>query len=163
MKIKFLILSGMMVSFIFASAQPGGNRQNQRDARLEKMQEIKKSMLSEKLKLTEQEALKFWPIYDEFTRKMDEQKLDRIKSGPAARNFRGDLSNKSDKEIEEIIQSEFKSEEEMLKLKREYHEKFKATIGIKRTAEFYAAEMEFRRKMMREMQSRSESRVGGRP
>jgi hypothetical protein len=152
MKIHVLIVAGIMLTSNLVVSQNKGDRENRRDIRMEKMEENKKALISEKLKLTEQEALKFWPLYDEFISKMNEQRKDRIKNGPAARNFRGDLNNKSEKEIEEIIQAEFESEEAMLKIKREYHEKFKAQIGIKRTAEFYAAEMEYRRQMMRNMQ-----------
>lgn len=153
MKSLFLIASLSLATFAMAQNQPE-QRREMRQERMARMQELKKSMIAERLKLTEQEALKFWPLYDEYSEKMNQQRAERMKNGPAARGFRRDLSDKSEKEIEEIIQAEFQAEEAVIKLKKEYHEKFKKQIGIKRTAELYAAEMDFRRQMMQEVPSR---------
>lgn len=136
MKFKRYILVLAAVFFMagVSYAQPG-----------DKVQALKASFITEKLNLSTQEAQGFWPLYNEYT--------DKIKQG--RRTFRkqyGPVKEfKSDKEAEDYLTAELKLKQGEVDLQKEYYEKFKKVLGVKKTALLHKAEEEFKKVMLESM------------
>lgn len=129
-----LVLAAVFFMAGVSYAQPG-----------DKVQALKASFITEKLNLSTQEAQGFWPLYNEYT--------DKIKQG--RRTFRkqyGPVKEfKSDKEAEDYLTAELKLKQGEVDLQKEYYEKFKKVLGVKKTALLHKTEEEFKKVMLESM------------
>ena len=66
----------------------------------------------------------------------------------------------SEKELLRLADAEIMNMEEMTAMRREYHEKFKKVLPLKKVIELYETERNFNRFLLRE--SRGSERGGGR-
>jgi len=71
MKKAICLLLMALTSISLAWSQPGPPPSPGGEKRKEKVEALKRSYFSEKLELTPAEAEKFWPIYNEFSKKED--------------------------------------------------------------------------------------------
>ncbi|HWY11958.1 MAG TPA: hypothetical protein VN026_11565 [Bacteroidia bacterium] len=108
-------------------------------AQADKVDAQRVSFITDKVKLTTTEAQSFWPLYNEYN--------DKVKA--LRKNFRANYGNKedfkSDKEAEDFINAEINLKQSEVDLKKEYTEKFKKVLGVKKTAMLRKAEEEFLR------------------
>jgi hypothetical protein len=127
-----------IIVFMFACgvafAQPG---------KQDKVEALKVSFITEKINLTTQEAQSFWPLYNEYN--------DKIKL--ARKSFRmqyaGTTDFKNDKEAEEFLAAELKLRQTEVDLQKEYFEKFKKVLGVKKTGLLRKAEEEFKKEILK--------------
>lgn len=116
-------------------AQPGGKG--------DKVEALKVSFITEKINLTTQEAQSFWPLYNEYN--------DKIKF--ARKNFRQQYANvtdfKTDKEAEDYLNAEVKLRQTEVDLQKEYFDKFKKILGVKKTGLLRKAEEEFKKEVLK--------------
>jgi Spy/CpxP family protein refolding chaperone len=134
---KKIFFIGMILAFTaqFSMAQRGPAR--------EKMKALQVAVFTEELDLTAKEAEKFWPLFNEYDKKMKEL-------GKAARKkHKEGTEGKSDKEIEKMIEERFKLQENRLKLEREYYKKFKKVLPIKKVAKMPVAQRKFKLSIMK--------------
>lgn len=137
---KTKILSTFGILFLAMGMFTAQDQKESKEDKAEKRKAEKIAFITTKLELTPQEAEKFWPIYNEFENKMSELHKERRQNKPKKK-----VSDMTDKEVEDLLQSHFTFEQKELDLKKEYHEKFKAVLPIKKVAKLYHLEMEFRR------------------
>jgi len=110
------------------------------------------AFITEKLELTPAESEKFWPLYNEF----DRERTQLRKEYRAKRKAGAD----TDSEAEELILSNFESQEKLIALKRTYFEKYKAVLPIKKLTRLTAAEREFKQVIVEEMKRRRAQKEG---
>lgn len=137
---KTKILSTLGILFLAIGMVSAQDQKESKEDKAEKRKAEKIAFITTKLELTPDEAEKFWPIYNEFENKMMELHKERKQNKPKKK-----VSEMTDQELEELMQSHFSFEQKELDLKKEYHEKFKAVLPIKKVAQLYHLEMEFRR------------------
>lgn len=127
-----LILS--MVSF----AQSGGKK--------EKIDALRVAFITDQLDLSTDESQKFWPVYNEYQ--------DKLKS--ARREFKA-LSTvfSSDKEAQEYLDAELLFKQRELALYKEYFDKFKKVLPIKKVAQLRKAEEDFKKELVRQLQGKT--------
>ena len=102
--------------------------------------------LTEKLSLTPQEAQLFWPLYNELEDKMRKvRKEQRTNRSQAVETF----DAMSDAEVSKAIDHELALEQRELDLKKEYNERFKKILPVKKVAKLHAAESGFRKELLR--------------
>ncbi len=108
-------------------------------AQADKVDAQRVSFITDKVKLTTTEAQSFWPLYNEYN--------DKVKS--LRKNFRSNYAKtedfNSDKEAEDFLNAEINLKQGEVDLKKEYTEKFKKVLGVKKTAMLRKAEEEFLR------------------
>jgi Spy/CpxP family protein refolding chaperone len=141
----FLLL--LMAWPTFALAQPERNTAEIK----EKVDAYRIAFLTDKLELTTTEAEKFWPVYHAYRKEMDQVLGDQMDEMRALRARKNEAQNLSDAEIESKIQETFSREEKVLKIKRNYHEKFKKVLPVKKVGQLYLAEVEFKKALLRKM------------
>lgn len=116
----------------------------------EKIESMKVMFLTEKLALSPKEAQVFWPIYNEF-----HDKKRALKKG--WRQFESGeikLDELPDEQLEEVLALKMENNIKEAQLEKEYHEKFVKAIGIKKTAQLYKAEVEFKRELLRNLKEK---------
>jgi hypothetical protein len=103
----------------------------------DKVEALRHDFIKKKLELTAAEDEKFWPVYNEYQ--------DKVKA--IRKNFRQSLikapDDPSDREAEELYQLEMKSRQAELDVHKQYADKIKALIGLKKFVKLRMAEEEF--------------------
>lgn len=135
MKTKFLTTFGILFLAIGSLVAQEKGQTKAEQKRAEKI-----AFISTKLELTPEEAEKFWPVYNEFEDKMKALHKEHRKNKPEKK-----VPDMTDEEVEALVQGHFDFEQRELNLKKEYHEKFKKVLPVKKVAKLYHLEMEFRR------------------
>ncbi|MBW6480649.1 MAG: hypothetical protein K0B37_14570 [Bacteroidales bacterium] len=135
----------------WAQGGPGQSQERQ-----EQMEARRIAFITRELSLTPAEAKEFWPVYNEYHNKRNEM----MRKHRAQRQQVNNLDRLSEQELLEIADAEITNMEEMAALRREYHEKFKTILPVKKVIELYEAERNFNRNLLRE--SRGVQRGGGR-
>lgn len=120
----------------------------------EEIRAQKAAYLTANMNLSENQAKTFWPVYNAFEEEMTKlrkEKRSLYKGGKKT----SDLSELSDKELNDFFTQRFDFEEKELKIKREYHEKFLKVLSIQQVAALYQAELDFRRKMIQKVHNKN--------
>jgi len=133
---KLLLIIGMLVGVaVVAVAQDDGQKQD--GGRIEAM---KIAYLTQKLKLSTEEAQKFWPIYNQY---MDEIRKTRIDA----------RQNKKD---------ELATEENLLNIRKKYNGEFNKALSTEKINQFFKAEKEFGTVLQKELMERRMQRMENR-
>ncbi|HSH65868.1 MAG TPA: hypothetical protein VLB84_08740 [Bacteroidia bacterium] len=144
---KFLIL---LFFTVFAFTGIAQNREDFQSKR-ENIEAMKVAFITQKLDLTPQEAQQFWPVYNEYSDKTKELRKKRRQDNREARSNFDELS---DKEIEQVVNNDLAYRQKELDIQKEYNEKFKAVLPIKKVAKLYAAEEQFKVVLINKLKDR---------
>ena len=139
--ISFTLLLALFMSSRISYAQD----------RKENIQTMKIAFITEKLDLTPQEAQQFWPLYNQYNDKMMELRKKRRQDHREARSNFDELS---DNEVEQLVNNDLATRQKELDLQKEYNEKFKAVLPIKKVAKLYAAEEQFKVVLINKLKDR---------
>lgn len=109
----------------------------------DKIEVLRMSFITKKLELTNSESEKFWPIYNEYN-----DKIKAIRKN-LRQSYRKQPENITDSEAEELYLLDIKSKQAELDLHKQYNERLKAIIGVKKMVKLRLAEEEFKREMIK--------------
>lgn len=140
---KRIIIAVLAIATTFG-VQAQGNKAD----RSEKMLSYKVSFVEEKLALTDKEKADFIPIYKEFLAKEQECRKDFRSDKGEKIDKKEALSTKSDAEIEKELDAHIERKEKGLAIDKEYLAKFKTVLPIKKVAQLYEAEREFKKELL---------------
>lgn len=138
---KLLILLVLIVTFN-VSAQK--NR--------ERIKALKVSFITEQLDLSQQEAQKFWPIYNEYENETSEIRFKDIRS--IRKEIRDNLQTMSDDDANKLIKRLNYAENKMHELRLAFSGKLIGVIPSKKIILLKIAEEDFKRKMLDEFKNR---------
>lgn len=136
-----------LVVFGFATftaiAQPGTKR--------DRIEALRVSFISQKVNFTPQEAQSFWPLYNEYNDKLElNRKTFRQQYGPNQ-----ELSFKTDKEADLYLSAELNLKQKEFELYKEYYEKFKKILPLKKVAMLRRAEEGFKKELIKNIKGNS--------
>ncbi|MFN8153275.1 MAG: hypothetical protein U0Y08_03175 [Bacteroidia bacterium] len=149
-----LLVITLLGTATFTQAQGPGNRGEERREDIEAM---KIAFLTRRLNLTPEEAKKFWPVYNQFS---DELKNIRENRNKAAKDFKDNLETLSDKEVEKMVDGEIAFRQQELDILKKYNNQFKQALPMKKVAQLYRAEEDFKRELLERIKERREQRMG---
>ncbi len=129
-------------------AQPGGRGEKDDKSRIEAM---KIAFITNKLDLSPAEAREFWPVYNQFQSEMEAM---RTKRRANRQELGEDFGNKSDKEVEKMVDAEITQRQAELDLLKKYHTQFKKVLPIKKLAMLYKTEEDFKRELLKRIQDK---------
>lgn len=129
---------------ILASAQNPGDRRDERLAA------FRAEVFTRVLKLTPEEAQNFWPLYNEFSDKR-EQAQEELR--PAKQ-----LDQMSDAEVEDQIKRHFERKQRELDIERDFYQKVRKVLPLRKIAKLPMAEREFRESLVKRLQEARERR-----
>ena len=141
---KILLLTGIMILTVAAYCQPDRNIQD----RKEQIKAQKVAYLTNRLQLTPQEAEIFWPLYNEYEQKIEAEERPKIDQ---FFNKKPDIAIMSDEEINQFILDRLQHEQNLIDIRKEYFEKFKEILSIRKVFRLYEAEMEFRKILLEKL------------
>ena len=124
---------------------------SQNNAKRDKIDELRVTFITHKVNLTNQEAQQFWPLYNELNDKLDNlKKTFRINY---LKNLNAELL--TDKEADALLTSEFALKQKEIDLNKEYYEKYKKILPIKKIALIRMAENEFKKELIKNIKGSS--------
>ena len=119
---------------------------SQNESKNDKVEAMKIAFLTNKLNLTAKEAQLFWPLYNEYNQKMEtlrkakKSEYDEIKSKNGT---------PTDKEITAYMEEVFITKQKELDLQKEYYNKYTKILSMKKVAQLYQAENQFKKELLR--------------
>ncbi len=150
--LRFLVLSGWCFIALLAS-QPAlaqGRAAPGQGGRLSQLDNAKIAFITSRLTLTQDEAQRFWPLYNEFVGRRRE--LNR-----SARLLRNEAKNPtlSDTQLRDNFTQDFAIRQQQLDLEKTYFDRLQKVLTMRQVAELYQAERDFTKEVLQ--------RVAGRP
>jgi len=142
-QISLIILIG--ASFL-VSAQ-----RHERD--FSKIESYKIQYLTEKLDLSPETAQKFWPVYNQYQKETRALLRGHHDFPPEEREKIG-FEKMNDAELEKMVLGRLNDQKKLSELKIQYFDKFKECLGTRGAANYYRAELDFHRRLMRELGKR---------
>jgi len=116
----------------------------------DKVEALRVSFISKRLELTSAEAEKFWPVYNEYN-----DKIKAIRKN-LRQSFRKIPENITEKEAEELYVLDIKSRQAETDLHKQYSEKIKGIIGVKKLIKLRNAEEDFKRQIINSIKEKNE-------
>ncbi|MFG6685530.1 hypothetical protein ACGK9U_03040 [Mariniflexile sp. HNIBRBA6329] len=115
----------------------------------DKIKTLKIAYITEKLNLSEKEAQKFWPIYNEF-----EEENSNLRRQSYETRKKTDLNTISEEEALQLLKKIRMNEEKRDKLKSEFINNLMKVIPAKKIILLHKVEDDFKRKMFDEYKKR---------
>mmetsp|Transcript_22207 Transcript_22207/g.25250 ORF Transcript_22207/g.25250 Transcript_22207/m.25250 type:complete len:163 (-) Transcript_22207:181-669(-) len=143
-----LVILLMAFSFDAYSQPPRGRKPGQRQQKKERVKQLKIAYFTEELDLTEGEAEKFWPIYNEMEEKM---KAEKKKKNTATNDIKNGFDTLSDAEIESKMKEALDARIEEAEVQKEYLVKIGDVIGFKKAAKVLSLEAQFKRELVKRL------------
>lgn len=143
-----LVILLMAFSFDAYSQPPRGRKPGQRQQKKERVKQLKIAYFTEELDLTEGEAEKFWPIYNEMEEKM---KAEKKKKNTATNDIKNGFDTLSDAEIESKMKEALDARIEEAEVQKEYLVKIGDVIGFKKAAKVVSLEAQFKRELVKRL------------
>jgi hypothetical protein len=145
-----LVLGSMQV---FAQTPPSKPKLDERRGELrqrlaERIKTQHIAFISNRLQLTTKEAEQFWLLFNEF-----HEKQKAIRDAAHAQRQKP-FDEMTDAEVEKLITSEIDIQGRELELRKEYYQKFKTVISVKKIAKLYRAERDFKMSVLENFKKR---------
>lgn len=135
-----MILIAAMIIPVQTNAQGRKECKRDRDEMMKKVKSAKIAFITENLNLSPDEAEVFWPVYNEMSNKREELIFNSFGPFPE----KDEKKELTEEEAKEQMAQRFDNEEALLKLKREYHEKFLEILPATKVLMLYEVENRFR-------------------
>lgn len=135
-KILFVLICLTSVVGVFAQPQNGRVKERVEAQRI--------GFITQRLSLTPEESQAFWPVYNQYT-----EKLQQIRNSVKPEQSLDDMS---DADTEKLIMAQMDKESRELDLRKEYYQKLKKVISVKKIAKLYKAERDFRGELLKQLQ-----------
>ena len=131
-----------------AQAQGGG----QRGQRLAQLENAKIAFITNRVALTQEQAQKFWPVYNEFS----DRRRELNRNG---RLLRRDVTDgMTDQQIRDNFNQFFTVRQQELNLEKEYFDKFQKVISLRQVTQLFLAERDFTKEIIKRV-----ANSGGQP
>ena len=141
-------IAGLAAGLLFAAPSAHAQNDGRKGQRLAQLENAKIAFLTNRVTLTQEQAQRFWPVYNEFSGRWRE--LNR-----SGRQLRRDIGEGiSDQQIRENITQSFAMRQQELNLEKEYFEKFQKVISLRQVAQLFLAERDFTKEVIRRVAER---------
>lgn len=142
---KYLLILLIVLIFSNTVAQPPmpGHRGNNPERR-EQIESMKIAFLTKRLDLSPEEAKRFWPVYNQYAEELEKLRRGRMEQ-------RRDLREKeqmSEADYEKIVDGEISFRQHELDILKKYNSQFKQILPMKKVAQLYRAEEDFKRELL---------------
>jgi len=100
----------------------------------------KKDIVNEYMKLSPDQAAKFWPLYEEYNVTRGQIAKDRV---GVIGDYAGQLSTLTDAQADDLAKRLFKNDKNLAKLDEKYYKKFSKAVGGVKAAQYLQMEQYF--------------------
>jgi Skp family chaperone for outer membrane proteins len=123
----------------------------------DKIEAMHSAYITEKVGLTQDEAQKFWPIYNQYHADMEELQKQRRQNARTIKDA-GGIDNMKDADVQKLIANEIDIKSRELDLRKKYIVQFETVLSVKKVAKFFIAEEQFKLYLLEQLKKR---RQGG--
>ncbi len=117
----------------------------QSDSKKDKIDALRATFIAKKVNFTTQETQLFWPLYNEMNDKLDVvRKTFRLQY-----NTTTNFNFITDKEAETYLAAELNLKQKEFETYKEYYEKFRKILPVKKVAALRRAEEDFKREIIK--------------
>ncbi len=139
------------LAFFFTIAATSQPRLNQKR---EQIKSLKIAYFTEELKLTPEEATKFWPLFNAYEEKQRSFKKDRIRSYMDAENS-GEIEKMSEKEATVMLNEIENSEEDAFQNRKKFIASLKTILPATKILKLKKAEDSFNKKLLKQLREKA--------
>ncbi len=139
------------LAFFFTIAATSQPRLNQKR---EQVKSLKIAYFTEELKLTPEEAAKFWPLFNTYEEKQRSFKKDRIRAYMDAEN-NGEIEKMSEKEAIAMLNEIENSEEDAFQNRKKFIASLKTILPATKILKLKKAEDSFNKKLLKQLREKS--------
>ena len=145
---RLLSLAALFFSLAPAArAQDGQPSGGQRSQRLGQLENAKIAFITNRLSLTQDQAQKFWPLYNVFS----DRRRELNRNG---RLLRRDITEgMTDQQLRESLTQSFNTRQQELNLEKDYFEKFQKVISLRQVVQLFQAERDFTKEVIKRVAS----------
>ena len=144
---KRILIFGLVLCLSMAAWSQGRGQH-------ERVKAFKTGYLTQELDLSPSEAEKFWPIYNEYEKKIFTLRIEKRKAERDKMASMGGPEALSDKEASEFLNSLFENESEVLKTKKALYRALEKVLSPNKLLVIYKAEADFNRRLLSEFKRR---------
>ena len=108
------------------------------------------------MNLSAEEATKFWPVYNQFSKELEEVKKQQ---NELRKSTNDKLAVMSDKEIDKALEDELSAQQKSIDLQRKYIVELKKTITSRKVAMLYKAERDFKITLLKRMRDAGQKSI----
>ncbi|MBA4303580.1 MAG: hypothetical protein C0424_05090 [Sphingobacteriaceae bacterium] len=149
---KILFATALLIYTVVAQAQPGGMPPA---ARQEQMKAAKIGFLTRELNLNEEEAQRFWPVYNKFDNERESHRRKMV----ALRLEVNDTDEQlTAKDAEAAIEQYLQLRQEEVDMEKKFYQAVKKVLPPEKVALLLQAEKRFQRELLRNLQQRREEK-----
>lgn len=113
----------------------------------EKIRAAEVAYLSQQLNLTPEEAQQFWPVYNNYTREVEQLIAERRRNRQ--------VDKKDDAAARKALNNEMDIEQRMLDVRKRYNQEFLRVLPARKAGNVFKAEREFRGQLIRQLKERN--------
>jgi hypothetical protein len=126
-----------------ASAQSNADKKEQ-------IASLRVAFITKELNLSSKEAQLFWPVYNEY-----QDKLEALRKSRRKENKKIAPETMTDQEAEMFIDSESDFKVNEANLQKQYYQRFKQSLPVKKVALLIKAEDDFKRELLKQLKDRN--------
>lgn len=141
----------ILIALLFLSINVMAQHKNR-----EHIKALKVSFITEKLDLSEKEAQKFWPIYNDFEKKISAIHYKELRS--LRKNIKENISTLTEDQSKTLLNKIDTAENKLHQLKMDLSNKLLTVVSAKKILLLKIAEDDFKRKMFEELRKRKKEK-----
>ncbi|TGE18926.1 periplasmic heavy metal sensor [Hymenobacter elongatus] len=145
---KYLLRNVLVVLLLVAVHSVGHAQGGRRQGRLSQLENAKIAYLTDKIVLTQDQAQRFWPVYNEFS----DKRRDLARRMRQLRTESPDAL--SDQQIKENLTQALTLRQNEVHLEKEYFDKFQKVLTIRQVGKLFIAEREFTKEVLKRVADR---------
>ncbi|AMJ66283.1 hypothetical protein [Hymenobacter sp. PAMC 26628] len=141
-----LVLAGALLLAATTAQAQGPLRQRMQAAKAERLSQLDNARIAfftSRLALSQDQAQRFWPIYNEFI--VRRRELNR--TGRPLKREQIDVL--TDQQIRDNITQTYNTRQQELNLEKDYFDKFQKVLSLRQVAQLLAAERDFTKEVIR--------------
>ncbi|WP_353087904.1 sensor of ECF-type sigma factor [Flavobacterium sp.] len=150
---RIIVLTLLFMGTVNAFAQPSGRLRERIEEKKEQVKSQKVAFITQELRLTPDEAAKFWPIYNAFEDKQAEIRRQKLKAF-MDRKDDDQLDKMTEKEAQTVLAQMETNEEELFKLRKKLIADLRGVLPALKIIKLRRAEEDFNRKLVEQLKER---------
>ena len=151
MKIGKILTTILIVILGLTGANTANAQQRDNNTLLSKIQAQRVAFFTQKMEITPEEAQKFWPVYNEYSRKKNILVAEKTR---LTRFYTANSATMSNNDVELTIKKYIQIAKDETALLDEYNAKFLAILPAHKVMKLYMAEVQFRQWLLQQIRER---------
>ncbi len=152
--LNWLLIGCLLCLLLPAKSMLAQDAAQDEASKQDKIKSLEVAYITRELDLTPQEAEKFWPVYNKYSKEVNDLIAERKRKVQALKG-----QPRTDEGAEDALDKELGYERRMLDIKTRYKQEFMKVLPARKVGNIYRAEREFRGMMIRQLKERKENRM----